>query len=249
MYQIFKSQIMSQSNIHIILRNRIWSKAGSSKNVSWTINICCWKLPVQKIQWWSQLVVDCFTSAVSCRWASLAAPKCWVSSSFSTAYYKQARQNRYEKHGIQCVQCTQILIRQIPITNVTYSSHTNSRYLTLLGGVFHTSLAFFWRSTIWERRCVISSCCLEASSLFLASSSAREEICRLELPGCINRWSLKHENLQKNGTSAAPLPLESEKVVDVVDKYWAWHDSSQTNTHVVLWHSHWQAAALSPHMR
>lgn len=52
---------------------------------------------------------------------------------------------------------------------------------------FHTSLTFFWRSTICERRCVISSCCREASSLFRASSSDRDVICRLELPGMAGR--------------------------------------------------------------
>lgn len=35
--------------------------------------------------------LDCLTSAVRCRWASFAAPRCWVSSSFSTAYCKSTQ--------------------------------------------------------------------------------------------------------------------------------------------------------------
>lgn len=35
--------------------------------------------------------LDCLTSAVSCRWASFAAPKCWVSSSFSKACWEHSR--------------------------------------------------------------------------------------------------------------------------------------------------------------
>ena len=93
--------------------------------------------------------------------------------------------NSYSTDSIQCallayamLHWTQAFIRQIEDIWNQYERYH---------GVFLTSLAFFWRSTICERRCVISSCCLEASSLFLASSSAREEICKLELPGKINR--------------------------------------------------------------
>lgn len=77
-------------------------------------------------------------------------------------------------------------------------------------GCLNTSLAFFCRSTIWERRCVISSCCLEASSLFLASSSDRDDICRLELPERIHMlWSDVRIGPQK----AASLQCESETAV------------------------------------
>lgn len=41
------------------------------------------------------------TSAVSCRWASFAAPKCWVSSSFSTAYYRhRTKQDTVKKNTV-----------------------------------------------------------------------------------------------------------------------------------------------------
>lgn len=45
-----------------------------------------------------------------------------------------------------------------------------------------TALAFFCRSTIWDSRCVISSCWRAASSVFLASSSEMLAICTLASP-------------------------------------------------------------------
>lgn len=144
-----------------------------------TLQICLiWqKLAMQKTQCCchGDQALDCPTSAVSCRWASLAAPKCWVSSSFSKAYWQHGRQNRTT--GVKPTAFKVFLA-----FNVIWDRDRD----------FRTSLAFFWRSTIWERRCVISSCCLEASSVFLASSSAREEICRLASPGSENRCSAKY---------------------------------------------------------
>lgn len=42
-----------------------------------------------RLRWKS---ADRRTSAVSCRWASFAAPKCWVSSSFSKACWEHSRE-------------------------------------------------------------------------------------------------------------------------------------------------------------
>lgn len=44
-------------------------------------------------------------------------------------------------------------------------------YSNNLASGFLTAFAFFCRSTIWERRWVISSCCRAASSVFFANSS------------------------------------------------------------------------------
>lgn len=136
--------------------------------------------------------MDCLTSAVSCRWASLAAPKCWVNSSFSTANCNHQRQNG--------------------TAGVNHTLSEDTRYLTLnckRRQRLHTSLAFFWRSTIWERRCVISSCCLEASSLFLASSSAKEETCRLASPEKQEQVFRKNKN--KSSLLTLTLLLENEE--------------------------------------
>lgn len=97
--------------------------------------------------------------------------------------------------------CTQVLRQLLVLNSILYifqwkwrekkqqnSLHSRHQSIDTLEMWFcqscvHTSFAFFCRSTIWERRCVISSCCLEASSLFLASSSDKDDICRLEFPG------------------------------------------------------------------
>lgn len=57
-----------------------------------------------------------------------------------------------------------------------------------------TVLAFFCKSTTFESKCVISSCWRVASSVFLLSSSAMVEICRLDCPGKHRvEWSTRSE--------------------------------------------------------
>lgn len=58
------------------------------------------------IQWWCHgwQVQSFLTSAVSCLWASLAAPKCCVSSSFSTAYYINIYCNKND-NAIKALKC------------------------------------------------------------------------------------------------------------------------------------------------
>lgn len=80
-----------------------------------------------------------------------------------------------------CYHTAYLCTKAIIVNNVQLAYSFNK------GKWFHTSLTFFWRSTICERRCVISSCCREASSLFRASSSDRDVIWRLELPGMTDR--------------------------------------------------------------
>ncbi len=93
-------------------------------------------------------------------------------------------------------------------TNTWISEHLYLIYCTIKspikwkkkGEAILTVLAFFCRSTIWERRCVISSCWREASSVFLAKSSAILEIWILDCPSwgerehlfCIYRAIILH---------------------------------------------------------
>lgn len=81
-----------------------------------------------------------------------------------------------------------------------------------------TSLTFFWRSTICERRCVISSCCREASSLFRASSSDRDVICRLELPGMTDGIQIGSKDLLLMGGSDEFSAVLTQFFDTVVDK-------------------------------
>lgn len=114
---------------------------------------------------WSEQRSDVeVTSTVSCFWASLAATRCWESSSFSTANCKQTHKCKPAEHAER-----------------NYS-HRWVKVGSCVRPRAHTDLAFFCRSTIWERRCVISSCWRAASSVLRASSSAMAEIWRLDNP-------------------------------------------------------------------
>lgn len=91
--------------------------------------------------------------------------------------------------------CRKVLRKFFILDGKLSKTYTNTNLCTYLSHVFYNSftnevkdesiltvLAFFCRSTIWESRCVISSCCREASSVFLASSSAILEIWMLDCP-------------------------------------------------------------------
>lgn len=138
--------------------------------------------------------------------------------------------------GVLC--CTQVL-SQLLILQGMLGTQQKIRYVLLLFAQrpcwwkmfslctrfnkdkwFPTSLTFFWRSTICERRCVISSCCREASSLFRASSSDRDVIWRLELPGMTERIRIWPKDLLFiNGPGPiGVLPLLTQFFDAVVDK-------------------------------
>lgn len=153
--------------------------------------------------------MGCLTSAVSCRWASFAAPKCWVSSSFSKACWEHSR-----KWDTPClaVSILHILTKATIVKKVQPVSRFDKDKW------FRTSLTFFWRSTICERRCVISSCCREASSLFRASSSDRDVICRLELPGMTEGIQIGSKDLLLMGDLMSLLPGLTQFFDTVVDK-------------------------------
>ncbi len=107
--------------------------------------------------------------------------------------------------------CVCVCSRQQTVKNIHKHMNLRTSYLIYCtiqspikwkkkGEAILTVLAFFCRSTIWERRCVISSCWREASSVFLASSSAILEIWMLDCPSwgerehlfCIYRAIILH---------------------------------------------------------